>query len=132
MIATREFLLRARIDAETLETWVEAGWLRTPAQGEAERFADIDLARARLIRDLQQDMRVNTEGITIILDLVDQVHGLRRTLRELLSAIYARSEAIRRRLATEPLKAADLDPGGHAPDPRPPPGPGMDGAGRPQ
>jgi chaperone modulatory protein CbpM len=132
MIATREFLLRARIDAETLDAWVEAGWLRARAHGEAERFADIDLARARLIRDLQQDMRVNAEGIAIILDLVDQVHGLRWTLGELLAAIHARSEVIRRRVAAEPLKAADPDPGGHAPDPRPPPASGMGGAGRRQ
>ena len=61
MIATHDFLLRARIDATTLEAWLEAGWLRAPAQGGAERFADVDLARARLIRDLQQDIGVNAE-----------------------------------------------------------------------
>src|SRR3954452_16897631 len=132
MIATHDFLLRARIDATTLEAWLEAGWLRAPAQGGAEPFADVDLARARLIRDLQQDIGVNAEGIAIILDLVDQVHGLRRTLGELLAAIHARSEVIRRRGAAEPLKAADPDPGGHAPDPRPPPASGMGGAGRRQ
>ena len=125
MIATHDFLLRARIDATTLEAWLEAGWLRAPAQGGAERFADVDLARARLIRDLQQDIGVNAEGIAIILDLVDQVHGLRRTLGELLAAIHARSEVIRRRVTAEPLKAADLDPGRHAPRPD------MGGAGTP-
>ena len=31
------------------------------------------------------DLGVNDEGIAVILDLVDQLHGLRRTLRELLS-----------------------------------------------
>ncbi|MFZ1430646.1 MAG: chaperone modulator CbpM [Geminicoccaceae bacterium] len=125
MIATRDFLLHARIDAATLEAWVETGWVRAPAQGGAERFADVDLARARLIRDLQQDIGVNAEGITIILDLVDQVHGLRQTLGELLAAIYARSEVIRRRVTAEPLEAADLDPGRHVP------GPGMGKAGTP-
>jgi chaperone modulatory protein CbpM len=39
-----------------------------------------------LIRDLQ-DLGVNDDGIPIILDLVDQVHGLRYVLRELLSTI---------------------------------------------
>ena len=60
--------------------------------GDGERFSEADLARARLIRDLKTDMGVNDEGVTVILDLVDQVHGLRRILRELLSAVYAQSE----------------------------------------
>lgn len=101
MIATREFLLRARLETETLEAWVEAGWLLPTRNGDAGRFSETDLARARLIRDLQADMGVNDEGITVVLDLVDQIHGLRRTLRELLAAIYARSEIIRRRVSAE-------------------------------
>ena len=101
MIATRDFLVRTRLDAETLEAWVDAGWLLPRQNDEAERFSDVDLARAKLIRDLQTDLGVNDEGIMMILDLVDQVHGLRRTLRELLSAIHARSEPIRRRITAE-------------------------------
>lgn len=41
----------------------------------------------------------------MILDLVDQVHGLRRTLRELLSAIHAQSDTMRRQIAAEILEA---------------------------
>ena len=40
--------------------------------------------RAELIRDLKYDLDVNDAGIGVILNLVDQVHGLRRTLGELL------------------------------------------------
>jgi chaperone modulatory protein CbpM len=52
---------------------------------------DIDVARARLIRDLA-DIGVNDEGIPVILNLVDQMHGLRRALHEVLSAVRARAE----------------------------------------
>ena len=53
----------------------------------------------RLIRDLQADIGVNDEGVGVILDLIDQVHGLRRTLGDLLSAIHAQPEDMRERLA---------------------------------
>ena len=43
-------------------------------------FTEADLARAQLIRDLQHDLGVNREGIGIILNLLDQVHGLRQAL----------------------------------------------------
>ena len=63
----------------------QAGWSRTEIPT-GQRFSSVDLARAYLIRDLQ-DLGVNDDGIPIILDLVDQVHGLRYVLRELLSTI---------------------------------------------
>ena len=53
MFATREFLLRARLDAKTLRAYIEAGWLLPRHNGHARRFSEADLARARLIRDLK-------------------------------------------------------------------------------
>jgi chaperone modulatory protein CbpM len=116
MFTTREFSLRARLSARTLQAWIEAGWLLPRRNGEGERFSEADLARAKLIRDLQRDMGVNDEGVTVILDLVDQVHGLRRSLRELLSAIYAQSETMRRQIAAEILAATSSYRKGDAPD----------------
>jgi chaperone modulatory protein CbpM len=94
---TREFLLAARLEAHTVDTWVEAGWLLPRSSEDAERFSDMDLARAQLIRDLA-GLGVNDEGIPVVLDLVDQLHGVRRTLRDLLIAIHAQPEAARREL----------------------------------
>ena len=86
-----EFVLHARIDAHTLDAWLEAGWL-APRRDEGQaRYSEIDLARAHLINDLN-DLGINDAGVPVILDLVDQLHGLRRVLRELLSA--ARSGTI--------------------------------------
>jgi chaperone modulatory protein CbpM len=50
----------------------------------------VDVARAQLIRDLQ-GMGVNDDAMPIILDLIDQMHGLRRTLRVLLWEIAAQT-----------------------------------------
>jgi chaperone modulatory protein CbpM len=106
---TREFIVQSRLDAQTLETWVAAGWL-LPRQDDAKRdFSDVDLSRARLIHDLEH-LGVNDEGIPIILDLLDQVHGLRRTLRDLLSAIHAQPEAMRRWIIAELRDAVTSEP----------------------
>jgi len=82
-----EFLLSARLDRENLEAWIDAGWLIPDNEGSAWLFSEIDLARVQLIRDLKADIGVNDEGIGIILDLVDQLYGLRGTLNGIASAI---------------------------------------------
>jgi chaperone modulatory protein CbpM len=83
-IGRQEFMLRARLDDATLTAWIAEEWIiPRPAAAEPE-FADVDLARAALIRDLKHDLDVNDAGIGVILSLLDQVHGLRRTLAELL------------------------------------------------
>jgi chaperone modulatory protein CbpM len=94
---THEFLMAARIESRTLETWIEDGWLSPRSSEDAERFSDIDLARAHLIADLAE-LGINDEGIPVVLDLVDQLHGLRCTLRDLLSAVHAQPEAARHEL----------------------------------
>jgi len=55
-------------------------------------FSEIDVARARLIRELQVDFGVNDEGVGVILNLVDQLYGMRRTLRELRQEVRITSE----------------------------------------
>jgi chaperone modulatory protein CbpM len=50
-------------------------------------FSDVDLARAQLIRDLREDLGVNDEGVSVILHLLDQMHGLRSSMRDLLAEV---------------------------------------------
>lgn len=75
-----EFISRASIDRETLEFWIEEEWVRPLGEPGAPEFSEVDLARARLIRDLIQDLGVNAEGVGVALHLIDQVHDLRRAL----------------------------------------------------
>jgi len=89
MIRVEEFLVRARVERGSLEAWVAAGWI-VPPQTEPElMFADVDLARVQLIRDLREDFGVNDEGVSVVLHLVDQMHGLRRSMRALLEEMHA-------------------------------------------
>lgn len=90
MISVQEFLIRAHLEHRSLEAWIAAGWLIPPQTEPELMFSDIDLARAQLIRDLREDFGVNDEGISVILHLVDQMHGLRRSMQGLLEEMRAR------------------------------------------
>lgn len=86
MLDLAEFITRAGVNREIVETWVAEGWLRPHDANTGWAFSEMDVARALLIRDLHDDMGVNDEGVAIILDLVDQMHVLRRRLREFCQA----------------------------------------------
>jgi chaperone modulatory protein CbpM len=91
MINKREFLVRAQLEDKTLEAWIHEEWL-VPAESAGEMaFSDADVARVQLIRDLKNDLGINDEGVGVILNLVDQVHGLRRVLTELLRSAHDRA-----------------------------------------
>ena len=88
MIKIEEFLIRARLEQQSLEAWIEAGWLAPPQTDPELTFSDVDLARAQLIRDLRDDLGVNDEGVSVVLHLIDQMHGLRHSLRALLEEMH--------------------------------------------
>ncbi len=85
MIINRlDFIQRAHIDQDTLEIWISEEWLLPNRLLPDMEFSEIDLARAAFIVDLKQRLGVNDEGVGAILNLVDQVHGLRRMLSALM------------------------------------------------
>ncbi len=86
-LSKQEFLSIAGMGDETLTAWIEEEWL-IPGGSVAEMsFSEIDIARARLVRDLKMDLGVNDEGVGVILNLVDQLHGMRRALMELREVV---------------------------------------------
>ena len=75
-----EFLQQTGLDDNTLELWLTEEWI-IPAQADEDiAFSEADLARAKLIRELANDMGINQPGIGVVLHLLDQVHSLRRAL----------------------------------------------------
>ncbi len=100
MFESHEFLLRARLDAASLQAWIEAGWLAPRQAGPERAFSELELARVCLIRDLREGMGVNDEGVAIVLDLLDQVHGLRQALRRVSSALLGLPEPLRQEILT--------------------------------
>ena len=82
-----EFLSLSGLGHEMLNAWIEEEWLIPSGPSVELIFSEVDIARARLIRDLQTDFGVNDEGVGVILHLVDQLNGMRRTMMELRHAV---------------------------------------------
>ena len=91
-MSKEEFLSLCGIEHETLDVWIEQEWLVPSGSSVESSFSDIDIARARLIRQLLVDFGVNTEGVGVILNLVDQLYCVRRTLAKLGQAVRTRAE----------------------------------------
>jgi chaperone modulatory protein CbpM len=113
-----EFQLRLQIDVAVLDVWIEEGWLLPQAATGERQFRDADVARGQLILDLTRNMGVNDAGVDIVMDLIDQLHGVRGTMRRLLTAIEQQEEDIKRRLlgALDEIEGIDrLEPAPRAP-----------------
>lgn len=94
----REFQAQSELPPDTLAIWLESGWLRPASREGVRDYVEIDVARARLIRDLQVDLGINDDGIPVVLDLIDQVGGLRHVLRAMLRALQAQPDQVRRQI----------------------------------
>ncbi len=90
MIDLEQFLAQSGIDGATMEHWYTRTWIAFPQESARGEISEVDAARAVFIRDLQNDMGVNDEGIDVVLHLVDQLHGLRRAM-----AIFRKESATR-------------------------------------
>lgn len=82
IIRKQEFLTTAKLDSDTLDVWIAEEWLLPSEEQNEAAFSDADIARARLIGELIDDLGVNPEGVGVILNLLDQIHSLRRAVTE--------------------------------------------------
>jgi chaperone modulatory protein CbpM len=94
----REFRLCLKIEGPVLDVWIEQGWLVPERVAGARQFRDADVARGRLILDLTRNMGVNDAGVDIVMELLDQIHGLRGTMRTLVTAIEQQEDVTKSRL----------------------------------
>lgn len=86
MLSERDICAQVRqVTVRRLRVWVRQGWIR-PAAGDKSGFSEADLARAALIRDLEDTLGFDEEQVPVLLNLIDQIHGLRAQLQTLLEA----------------------------------------------
>lgn len=79
-----------------LSAWIDRGWVRPdPAVTPEWVFDDIDLARIDLIYDLRRRLDVAVDAVPMVLSLLDQVYGLRATLKAMTSAIEHQPAEVR-------------------------------------
>ena len=84
---------------EDLTVWIERGWVRPDSIGTSYRFSDTDLARVRLIWELQYELDIQRDTLPTVLSLLDQVYGLRYQLRHLAAAVAAQPPTVREEIA---------------------------------
>jgi chaperone modulatory protein CbpM len=65
----------ARVRQFMLNAWIQ------PAEREQLAFDEEDLARVKLINDLQQILGIHDEAIPVILHLIDQLNHMHREIK---------------------------------------------------
>ena len=88
-------IMDARIDRTTLEEYIAREWLRPVSSQEGWDFEEIDIARLQLVCHLLQDIKVNDEGMDVVLSLLDQLYGLRAHMKKLTSAVAQQPPQVR-------------------------------------
>jgi chaperone modulatory protein CbpM len=87
MLSERDIVAKVKqLTVTRLRVWVRQGWIR-PAPKAKEGFTEADMARAALIRDLEDKLGFGEEEVPVLLSLIDQIHGLRTELKTVLEAL---------------------------------------------
>lgn len=96
------FTLIPGLREEDLEQWITRAWVRPDRRENEVTFAEIDVARVRLLVSLQVELQIDTGAVPVVLSLLDQLHDARRQLRVVRRAIdTTASEDLRRRIAEQ-------------------------------
>lgn len=93
-----EIIAEFSLSRDELLLWIERQWVLPLAQGNEYVFGEADVARVQMIVELHRDLAIDDEAMSVVLDLLDKLYGLRRQMRELLSAVEELPEAQRDKL----------------------------------
>jgi chaperone modulatory protein CbpM len=87
MFSERDLIARVQhLTITRLRVWVRQGFIK-PVDETAQTFSEADLARAALICNLEDELGFDEEDVPVLLNLIDQIHGLRAELSGLLEAL---------------------------------------------
>jgi chaperone modulatory protein CbpM len=76
----------AGLQVPDVQRWIDNDWVRPLGVAGGYLFMEMDVARVRLIRELRDDLDIDEVALPVVL-LLDQLHDLRRRMRELGAAI---------------------------------------------
>jgi chaperone modulatory protein CbpM len=99
MTSLDELLRQNGLTEIHLERWVARGLLRPREAGESWSFEQVDVARARLLAELSDDIGLDEDTVETVVSLVDQVHTLRAQLSLLARAIADQPSATQEAIA---------------------------------
>jgi chaperone modulatory protein CbpM len=87
MLSEQDVVARVqRLTVTRLRVWVQEGLIK-PIDENAQGYSEADAARAALICNLEDELGFAEEDVPVLLNLIDQIHGLRSELFGLLEAL---------------------------------------------
>jgi chaperone modulatory protein CbpM len=92
-------LLAEGLSAAELEIYVAAGWVVPAQSAGVRRYLDVDVARIHLIHELRDDLALGDEAVPVVLQLIDELYGVRHTLLRLRAVLSHQPESVRRSIA---------------------------------
>jgi len=93
-------LIRAIGDlpVQRLHKWLRLGWVRPERREGVAVYHEVDVARVRLLYELEHTAEFDDETLPLVLSLLDQIHGLRAELRCLALAVGEQPAHVRERI----------------------------------
>lgn len=98
------------VQREELLSWIERRWVLPLNQSGDYVFAEGDVARVQMIVELRRDLAIDDEAMSVVLDLVDKLYGLRRQMRDILAAIDEMPDGQREKLLSRIGRGHDEAP----------------------
>lgn len=97
------------LSVQRLHRWIRLGWVRPERREGTAVFHDVDVARVRLLYELEHTAEFDDETLPLVLSLVDQIHGLRSELRSLAQAVAEQPAHVRERIRNAYARIAEDD-----------------------
>lgn len=87
MLTEQDLIARvSRLTVTRLRVFVSQGLIK-PVDQVRQSYTEADLARAALICNLEDELGFDEEDVPVLLNLIDQIHGLRSELRGFIEVI---------------------------------------------
>ena len=109
MKALPDLLAEFELSREEILVWIERRWVLPLAEDGEYVFSETDIARVQMIIELRRDLEIDDAAMSVVLDLLDKLYGVRRQMRGLLSGI-AELPAAQRDMLMRRIGAGDDSP----------------------
>ncbi|MBO9433999.1 hypothetical protein J7394_07270 [Ruegeria sp. R13_0] len=100
MTLTEEELIETitRLTSDRLTEYLAAEIVIPEQSDQGVVYHSIDVARLELACELHEQYDMEADALSMMISLIDQMHGLRAELREVLNAVEAQPDPVRQQL----------------------------------
>jgi chaperone modulatory protein CbpM len=98
----------ARLTRIQLVSFVEAEIIVPVMTEDGPTYRKIDIMRMKLLCELSEQFEMHDDALSMVMSLVDQLHGVRAELRTVLSAVETEEPEVRRRIGELLYKARSV------------------------